>query len=107
MNSSFGELSSWRVCLKSNKDEKQKFFELSNGINAACFTRNADRKSDQQSYLIRKNHIVGNQRDEFVDIEKEVLDFALIESQSEDPKWTKSYPKADIVRKTARRFRSP
>ena len=107
MNSSFGELSSWRVCLKSNKDEKQKFFELSNGINAACFTRNADRKSDQQSYLIRKNHIVGNQRDEFVDIEKEVLDFALIESQSEDPKWTKSYPKPDIVRKSERRFRSP
>ncbi len=107
MNSSFGELSSWRVCLKNNKDEKEKFFELSNGISAACFTRNADRKSDLQTYLIRKNHIVGNQRDEFVDLDKDTLDLALLESKIEDPKWTKSYPKPEIVRKSERRYRSP
>jgi len=107
MNSSFGELSSWRVCLKNNKDEKEKFFELSNGISAACFTRNADRKSDLQTYLIRKNHIVGNQRDEFVDLDLDTLDLALLESKAEDPKWTKSYPKPEIVRKSERRYRSP
>lgn len=107
MNSSFGELSSWRVCLKNNKDEKEKFFELSNGISAACFTRNADRKSDLQTYLIRKNHIVGNQRDEFVDLDPDTLDLALLESKAEDPKWTKNYPKPEIVRKSERRYRSP
>ncbi len=107
MNSSFGELSSWRVCLKNNKDENEKFFELSNGISAACFTRNADRKSDLQTYLIRKNHIVGNQRDEFVDLDTDTLNLALQESKAEDPKWNKSYPKPEIVRKSERRYRSP
>ncbi len=107
MNSSFGELSSWRVCLKNNKDEKEKFFELSNGISAACFTRNADRKSDLQTYLIRKNHIVGNQRDEFVDLDSDTLDLALLESKNEDSKWTKSYPKPEIVRKSVKQYRSP
>lgn len=101
----YGELTSWNVCLKSVKNA-DKFFELSNGIKAGCSFRNADAKDGKEVYYIRKNHIVGSAEDELTDISQTIKDAALADSVSEDPKWSKTYPKPELVRQNPR-YRLP
>jgi hypothetical protein len=96
-----GEFNSWRVALM-NKANVTKKFELSNQIVAGCFTRNT--AGDTDTYIIKKNHIIGNPTDEFIDLDNTDLNEALQISR-QDKDWKKTYPKPKLVRED-NRFRS-
>lgn len=98
-----GELDSWSVALMSKANSSRQF-KLSNNITAGCFTRNT--AGDTDTYIIRKNHIVGNPADEFIDIDKAVLSRALDESR-QDKDWEKPYPKPKLVREKYRNASNP
>lgn len=102
-----GELTSWRVVLM-NKENAQKHFSFGNGINVGCFDRTRAKEIGDDTYFIRKNHIVGNQTDEFIDLEEDVLNEALNKTIStmlkQGKDWNKTYPSPKIVREE---FRSP
>lgn len=98
-----GELDSWRVALMSKANSVRKF-EPSDNIIAGCFTRNT--AGDTDTYIIKKNHIVGNPTDEFIDIEQKYLDEAL-EISRRDKDWKKTYPKPKLVREEYRSASNP
>ena len=75
-----GELTSWSVVLM-NKEKAQKYFSFDNGITVGCFNRNRANEIGDDTYFIRKNHIVGSQTDEFIDLDSNVIQSALIETQ--------------------------
>lgn len=105
-----GELTSWRVVLM-NKGNAQKQFSFGSGINVGCFDRNRAKEIGDDTYFIRKNHIVGNQTDEFIDLEEDVLNEALnktISTMLEQGKdWNKTYPSPKIVREEFRSTANP
>lgn len=97
------ELLSWRVALM-NKTNATKKFELSSQIISGCFTRNT--AGDTDTYVIKKNHIVGNPTDEFIDMEQDDLDKAL-QISKQDKDWKKTYPKPKLVREEYRSVNNP
>lgn len=97
------ELTSWRVALM-NKSGAKKTFDLSNEIQAGCFIRNT--AGDTNTYIIKKNHIVGNPTDEFIDIDEDDLNSAL-QISMQDKDWRKPYPKPKIVRENYRSANNP
>ncbi len=97
------ELLSWRVALM-NKEKASKKFHLSDEIVSGCFTRNT--AGDTNTYVIRKNHIVGNPTDEFIDLDHEDYEVALQLSQ-QDKDWKKTYPKPKLVRDRYRSVNNP
>lgn len=98
-----GELTSWSVALLS-KDSSSSNHTFSNGMSVGCWTRNRAKDiSDVNTYFIRKNHIVGNQKDEFIDLDVDTLNLALQETIREKDSWNHDYPSPNIVRE---RFRS-
>lgn len=97
------ELLSWRVALM-NKERATKKIHLSNKIVSGCFTRNT--AGDTNTYIIIKNHIVGNQTDEFIDLDNEDYEKALQDSQ-QDKDWKKTYPKPKLVRDMYRSVNNP
>lgn len=97
------ELLSWRVALM-NKTNATKKFSLSSDIVSGCFTRNT--AGDTNTYIIKKNHIVGNPTDEFIDLDGSKLQEALQQSK-QDNDWNNSYPKPKIVREKYRSFNNP
>lgn len=106
-----GELTSWRVALLS-KDDLSSNYTFSNGMKVGCWTRNRSKDTnDLNTYFIRKNHIVGNQKEEFIDIDKETIEQALqvtIERKREKEKeWTHDYPSPELVRKEFRSKTNP
>lgn len=101
-----GELTSWRVVLM-NKKNAQKQFSFGNNINVGCFDRNRAKEIGDDTYFIRKNHIVGNQEDEFIDIDNEALNDALIETRARIQDWSKEYPSPKIVREQYRSVTNP
>ena len=105
-----GELTSWRVVLM-NKENAQKHFSFGSGIIVGCFDRNRAKEIGDDTYFIRKNHIVGNQTDEFIDLEEDVLNEALnktISTMLEQGKdWNKAYPSPKIVREEFRSTANP
>lgn len=98
-----GELASWRVALM-NKANATKKFEISNQIVAGCFTRNT--AGDTNTYVIKKNHIVGNQTDEFIDLDEVDFNEAL-QISKQDRDWKKPYPKPKLVRESFRSVNNP
>jgi hypothetical protein len=98
-----GELASWRVALM-NKANATKKFEISNQIVAGCFTRNT--AGDTNTYVIKKNHIVGNQTDEFIDLDEVDFNEAL-QISKQDRDWEKPYPKPKLVRESFRSVNNP
>ncbi len=98
-----GELDSWSVALM-NKTTSSRKFTLSDNVIAGCFTRNT--AGDTDTYIIRKNHIVGNPTDEFIDIDPAILRQALALSQ-QDKDWKKPYPKPKLVRENFRDASNP
>ena len=98
-----GELASWRVALM-NKANATKKFEVSNQIVAGCFTRNT--AGDTNTYVIKKNHIVGNQTDEFIDLDEVDFNEAL-QISKQDRDWKKPYPKPKLVRESFRSVNNP
>lgn len=103
-----GELTSWRVALMNKKDNAETFHTFSNGVKVGCFDRNRADDTNPNTYYIRKNHIVGNQKDEFIDLEQSVLDKALKRSKEIKDNWdTKNYPAPEIVRQEFRSRTNP
>ena len=107
-----GELTSWSVALMSKGDGAESTHQFSNGIKVGCFVRNrAEDISDVNTYYIRKNHIVGNQCDEFIDLESTILSSALEVTKERKidagKEWDKTYPAPDIVRQEFRSKQNP
>jgi len=111
-----GELTSWSVALMSRdvceRDSKYCIAEKYSVNNfyrsCASDTRSA---GDPDSYYIRKNHIVGDRTDEFMDISKDTLKKALevtIERKKDSSKpWKEAFPAPDIVREEFRPKNQP
>jgi len=104
----FGELTSWRVALMDKKDGAKSNHVFSNGIAVGCYDRNRADDTPWDTYYIRKNHIVGNQKDEFVDLDNKLLSKALIRSKAIKKNWEKKdYPAPEIVRQEFRSKTNP
>ena len=116
MLNNVGELTNWSVALMSRsiceRDSKYTFAEK---YTANCFYRN--NATDTQAgmtpdtYYIRKNHIVGDRTDEFLDLTQGLLEKAL-EKTKERKKgskktWKENYPSPDIVREEFRPKEQP
>lgn len=105
-----GELTSWRVVLM-NKQNAQKQFSFGNGIDVGCFDRTRAKEIGDDTYFIRKNHIVGNQTDEFIDIDEDTLNEAKNRTISlwhnQGKEWNKQYPSPKIVREEYRSVTNP
>ena len=101
------ELTSWSVALM-NKNNATKTHKFTNNISVGCFDRNrADDVSDNETYFIRKNHIVGNPSDEFIDLDPDILKLAKSESLQIDKDWNQDYPKPKLVRERYRSVTNP
>jgi len=98
-----GELGLWHIALM-NKANAIKKFTLSNQIVAGCFTRNT--AGDTNTYVIKKNHIIGNPTDEFIDLDNADFNEALQISR-QDKDWKKKYPKPKLVRELYRSVNNP
>jgi len=105
------ELTSWSVVLMNKKEGAGATHVFSNGINVGCFDRNRAEDTPWNTYHIRKNHIVGNQQDEFIDLGKDLLDKALEKTKQRKEKlnksWDKDYPAPEIVRQEFRPRKNP
>ena len=106
-----GELTEWNVALMSKSVcERGSHFIFAEKYDANNFLRTAasDTHSGNcsESYYIRKNHIVGDRTDEFMDLDKATLEEALkvtIARKKDTAKpWKESYPAPDIVREEYR-----
>ena len=102
-----GELTEWNVALMSRSVcERHSHYKFAEKYDANNFFRTAasDTHSGNysESYYIRKNHIVGDRTDEFMDLDKATLEEALkvtIARKNDTAKpWKESYPAPDIVR---------
>lgn len=106
-----GELEHWSVALMSRSNcERNSQYVFCGKYPANCYFRNnatdtSDGKSPE-SYYIRKNHIVGDRTDEFLDLDQALLEEALkkTKERKNDPSkpWKESYPAPDIVREEFR-----
>ncbi len=117
-----GELKSWRVAVVNVSDAKAKSkHTFSNGLTVNCGyrTRSTDNGTDNDVYYIKKNHILGGQQEEFIDLQNEcyrttdrkLLDVALDRTialkQQNEKEWKKNYPAPEIVRKEFRSKNNP
>jgi hypothetical protein len=106
-----GELISWRVVLMNKKDNAKAAHIFSNGIKTGCFDRNRAEDTNWNTYYIRKNHIVGNQTDEFIDLDDDLLSIALERTRQlkaeVNKSWDKNYPAPEIVRHEFRQRTNP
>jgi hypothetical protein len=84
LDSNFGELKSWSVVLINISENKAKSVHtFSNGLKVNCGlrTRSNDSGYDNDTYYIKKNHILGGQEEEFIDLDEELLNVALEETR--------------------------
>ena len=90
-----------------NRNKADKYYKFSNNIEIGCFLRNrADDVIDFDTYFIRKNHIIGNPTDEFIDLDETTLSIAISESKI-DKDWIQDYPKPKLVREKYRSVSNP
>lgn len=106
------ELDLWNVALISRVHKANgSGYTFSNGIEVNSFLRNKADGTTATSYCIRKNHIVGDQEAEFIDLDKQILDAALEETRTrkanQNKEWKKDYPAPEIVRNDFRDPRKP
>ena len=102
------ELSSWRVVLMNKNDNAASSHTFSNGIKVGCFDRNRADDTNWDTYYIRKNHIVGNQRDEYIDLDDDLLAEALKRTKEIKKNWgERNYPAPEIVRQEFRPRTNP
>lgn len=99
-----GELTNWSIALmsKSAGGSFNKEYCFCDKYKVNCFYRNRAIETDYRTYFIRKNHIVGNQADEFIDLSKNLFDDALEATKQEaidnGKIWDKTYPNPLMVR---------
>ena len=105
-----GELTSWSVVVM-NKNQPAVQYTFSNSIQAGCFDRNRAEDTNWNTYYIRKNHIVGNQTDEFIDLDEDLINAALKRTRQRKAElnrvWDKDYPAPEIVRQEFRPRTNP
>jgi len=101
------ELTSWNVVLMNKKDTEAQSYTFSNGIKVGCFDRTRADDTNWNTYYIRKNHIVGSQEDEFIDLDDDLLKVALKRTKEVKENWGKNYPAPEIVRKEFRPQANP
>ena len=108
-----GELISWNIALMSkNIDQNTCVHTFSNGVQVGCFIRRqAEDAQNSKTYYIRKNHIVGNPTDEFIDLPANMLSDALDETRDRKFKageeWKHDYPSPQLVRQEFRSKQTP
>ena len=108
-----GELISWNIALMSkNVDKNTCVHTFSNGVQVGCFIRRqAEDAQNSKTYYIRKNHIVGNPTDEFIDLPANMLSDALDETRDRKFKageeWKHDYPSPQLVRQEFRSKQTP
>lgn len=108
-----GELISWNIALMSkNVDKNTCVHTFSNGVQVGCFIRRqAKDAQNSKTYYIRKNHIVGNPTDEFIDLPANMLSDALDETRDRKFKageeWKHDYPSPQLVRQEFRSKQTP
>ena len=108
-----GELISWNIALMSkNVDQNTCVHTFSNGVQVGCFIRRqAEDAQNSKTYYIRKNHIVGNPTDEFIDLPADMLSDALDETRDRKFKageeWKHDYPSPQLVRQEFRSKQTP
>lgn len=108
-----GELISWNIALMSkNVDQNTCVHTFSNGVQVGCFIRRqAKDAQNSKTYYIRKNHIVGNPTDEFIDLPAGMLSDALDETRDRKFKageeWKHDYPSPQLVRQEFRSKQTP
>lgn len=106
---SSGELSDWSVVLM-NKPTGERGDKcdgyLSNGIGFNYFKR-VPSDDSLAHYLLRKNHILGNPRDEFIDLDEDILAKALEETNIKQTNRNQSYPSPKLVREKYRDVKNP
>lgn len=108
-----GELISWNIALMSKNVEKNTCVHtFSNGVQVGCFIRRqAKDAQNSKTYYIRKNHIVGNPTDEFIDLPADMLSDALDETRDRKFKageeWKHDYPSPQLVRQEFRSKQTP
>ena len=108
-----GELVSWDIALMSkNADGNTCVHTFSNGVQAGCFIRRqAQDAQNAGTYYIRKNHIVGNPTDEFIDLPDDMLSKALDETRGRKTRakeeWKHEYPSPQLVRQEFRSKQTP
>lgn len=108
-----GELVSWDIALMSKSIDKDTCVHtFSNGVRVGCFVRQqAEDAQNAGTYYIRKNHIVGNPTDEFIDLPADMLSKALDETKKRKSQageeWKHKYPSPQIVRQEFRSKQTP
>lgn len=108
-----GELISWNIALMSkNVDQNTCVHTFSNGAQVGCFIRRQAKDAQNfKTYYIRKNHIVGNPTDEFIDLPADMLSDALDETRNRKFKageeWKHDYPSPQLVRQEFRSKQTP
>lgn len=105
----YGELTEWSVALMSKVPEKRdkEFIYSLGGYEINSFMRTASPDSNEKTYYLRKNHILGGPEEEFIDLDEELLQNALTVSRERDETWNKPYPKAKIIRQEFRKATNP
>ena len=102
------ELTSWSVVLMNKKDNTTGKHTFSNNIEVGYFKRSRADKMNWNTYYFRNNHLVGNQKDEFIDLDNDVLETALKRTRQVKKNWKeKDYPAPDIVRQEFRPRTNP
>ncbi len=104
-----GELSNWNIVLMNKPTgEREQEYDgyLSNGLGFNFFLRVPSNDSTDH-YLLRKNHILGNPRDEFVDLSEETLLKALEETNQKLKDRNQTYPSPKLVREKYRDVKHP
>ncbi len=105
-----GELTNWNIGLMSKADTEKRY-EITNNENKLSvgywLRSNASERVDEQTYFIRKNHII-SPKDEFIDLSKDAFDAALKRTiefhQKNNKEYKNDFPKGEIVRNE---FRDP
>lgn len=104
-----GELSEWNVVLmnKPTGERNGKFDGyLTNGLGFNYFMRRRSSEASEH-YLLRKNHILGNPRDEFIDLDENTLKDALDETNQKLRDRKQTYPSPKLVREKYRDVKHP
>ena len=103
-----GELTNWSIALMSRKSTSHNSsHQFRKDIEVNNFWRTKSDNTDETSYCIKKNHIVGGRDDEFIDLNKTVLDKALAATKVLKPNWQETYPAPEVVRDKFRPMDNP
>lgn len=108
----FGELTSWNVVLMNKANDAHSLAHFKKyGVNVGCYDRTRSEEGNEDSYYFKKSHISGSRQDEFIDLDKNLLDEALIRTiekkKRDNKKWNFPYPSPAIVREEFRPATTP